>query len=193
MQKCKKRTIYAKKVHLQWFPIQNRRFQSVVFVGKFQREERSLFVDETEENFVAFPHGEFKQALFFDPFEVALVAFNLVARPFGAYEDMHVLIVVDVVYESDDAAVAPFRDSEARLFPHLAQHAVLGTLSFLELAAHAEPFVVVEIVFLLGAVQHEVLAAAFKITKGCLFHIVVLVMTQCLRLLFYEMQCISLS
>ena len=152
------------KVHLQRFPVQYGRFQRVVFVCQLQGEERSVFVDETEENLVAFPHGKLKQAFFLDPFEVTLVAFDLVARPVGADEDVHVLVVVNVVHEGDDAAVAPFRDGEARLLPHLAQHAVLGALPFLELAAHAEPFVVVEVVFLLGAVQHEILAAAFKIT-----------------------------
>ena len=74
------------------------------------------------------------------------------------------------MHKCDDAAVTPFRDGEARLFPHLTQHAVLGALPFFELAAHAEPFVVVEVVFLLGAMQHEVLAAALQITKCRLFH-----------------------
>ena len=129
-----------------------------------------MFVDEAEENLVAFPHGKVEQALFFNPFEVAFVAFDLVARPVGADEDVHVLVVVDVVYEGDDATIAPFRDGEACFFPHLAQHAVLGALPFLKLAAHAEPFVVVEVVLFLGAVQHEVLAAALKIAKCCLFH-----------------------
>jgi len=119
-----------------------------------------MFVDEAEENLVAFPHGKVEQALFFNPFEVAFVAFDLVARPVGAYEDVHMFVVVDVMHEGDDATVAPFRDGESCLFPHLAQHAVFRALPFLELAAHAEPFVVVEVVFFLGAVQHEVLATA---------------------------------
>ena len=152
------------KVHLQRFPVQYGRFQRVVFVSQLQGEERSVFVDETEEYLVAFPHGKLKQTLFFDPFEVALVAFDLVARPIGADEDVHVFVVIDVMHEGDDAAVAPFRHGETGLFPHLAQHAVLGALPFLELAAHAQPFVVVEVVFLLGAVQHEILAAALQIT-----------------------------
>ena len=152
------------KVHLQRFPVQYGRFQRVVFVGQFQGEKRPVFVDEAEENLVAFPHGKFEQALFFDPFEVTLVAFDLVARPVGADEDVHVFVVIDVMHEGDDAAIAPFRHGETGLFPHLAQHAVLGALPFLELAAHAQPFVVVKVVFLLGAVQHEILAAALKIT-----------------------------
>ena len=152
------------KVHLQRFPVQYGRFQRVVFISQLQGEERSVFVDETEEDLVAFPHGKLKQAFFLDPFEVALVTFDLVSRPFGADEDVHVLIVIDVMHKGDDATVTPFRDGEARLFPHLTQHAVFGAFAFLKLAAHAKPFVVVEVVFFLGAVQHEVLAAALQIT-----------------------------
>ena len=120
-----------------------------------------MFVDETEEDLVAFPHGQFKKALLFNPFEVAFVTFDVVASPVGANEDVHVFVVIDVMHKGDDAAVTPFRHGEAGLFPHLAQHAILGALPFLELAAHAQPFVVVEVILFLGAVQHKVLAAAF--------------------------------
>jgi len=129
-----------------------------------------MVVDEAQEYLVAFPHGEFQQALFLNPFEVALVADDLVAGPAGADKDVHMLVVVDVMHKGDDATIAPFRDGEARFLPHLAQHTVFGALPFLKLAAHAEPFVVVEVVFLLGAMQHEVLRAAFKITQCRLFH-----------------------
>ena len=151
------------KIHLQRFPIQNGLFQGVVFVGELEGEKRPVLVDESKEDLVAFPHGESEEVLFLYPFEVALVAFDLVARPVSADEDVHVLIVVDVVHKGDDAAVAPLRDGETCLLPHLAQHAVLGAFAFLELAAYAEPFVVVEVVLFLGAVQHEILRAAFQI------------------------------
>ena len=151
------------KVNLQGFPIQNGGFQRVVFVGQLQGKEGAVLIDEAEENLVALPHGEFQKTLFLNPFEVAFVAFNLLARPVGADEDVHMLVVIDVVHEGDDAAVAPFRYGEARLLPHLAQHAVLGAFAFLKLAAHAKPFVVVEVVLFFGTVQHEILAAALQI------------------------------
>ena len=116
----KKHTKQRKKVHLQRFPVKDGRLQRVVFVSQLQGEERPVFVDETKEDFVAFPHGEFKEALFLDPFEVALVAFDLVARPVGADENVHMLVIIDVVHKGDDAAIAPFRDGEAGLLPHLA-------------------------------------------------------------------------
>ena len=164
MQKCKKCTKKAKKVHLQGLPVEDSGLQRVVLVGQLQREERPFLADEAQEDLVAFPSGQFKEVLFVDPFEIAFVAFDLLAGPVGADEDVHMLVGIDVVNEGDDAAVAPLRHGEAGLLPHLAQHTVLWALPFLELAAHAEPFVVVEVVFLLGTVQHEILRATFKIT-----------------------------
>ena len=108
------------KIHLQGFPVQNSRFQRVVFVGQLQREKGTVLVDEAEENLVAFPHGEVQQALLLDPLQVAFVAFDLLAGPVGADEDMHVLVIVDVVHKSDDTAIAPLGDGEAGLLPHLA-------------------------------------------------------------------------
>ena len=123
-----------------------------------------MLINKMQEDLVTFPHGEFQQALLLNPFKIALVAFYLVAGPVGTDEDVHMFVGIDVMHKGDDAAVAPLRDGEARLFPHLAQHTVFGALPFFELAAHAEPLVVVEIVFLLGAMQHKVLAAALQIT-----------------------------
>ena len=145
----------------------------IAFIGEFQGKERSFFVYQFEEYFVAFPHGEFKEAFFLDPLEVTLVAHDFVADPVGADEEMHVLCLPDVGDEGDDAAVAPLCHRVARLLPDLAQHAVLRALPFLELAAYAEPFVVVEVILFLGAVQHQVLRAVFQIAEGGLFHLLV--------------------
>ena len=98
--------------------------------------------------------------LFLNPFEVALIAIDLFACPVGANKDVHLFGGPDVVHKGDNTAIAPLSDLKARLFADFAPHAVLGALPFLELAAHANPFVVVLVVHLLGAVQHEVLAAA---------------------------------
>ena len=145
------------------FSVQNRFLEEVAFVGEFKGEEGSFFVDEPEKYLVAFPHGQFEEAFFLDPFEVALVAHDLVASPVGTHEEVHVFAFPDIRDEGYDAAVAPLGDGKPSLFPHLAQHAVFGTLTFLEMAAHAKPFVVVQVIFFFGAVEHEVLVAAFKI------------------------------
>ena len=152
------------------FSIQDGFLEVIALIGEFQGEEWHFFVDEFEEDLVAFPHGQFEKAFLLDPFEITLVAHDLVTGPVGANEEVHMFGFPDVGDEGDDAAVAPFRDGIACFFPHLAQHAVLRALPFLELATHTKPFVVVEVVFLFGAVQHEVLVAAFQIAKRCLFH-----------------------
>ena len=135
-------------------------------VGEFQGEEGGMFVNEFQEDLVAFPKGKFKELFLVDPFEVAFVAFDFVAGPFGADEEMHVFCFPDIGDEGDDAAVAPLGDGIACFFEHFAQHAVLGALPFFELTADTEPFVVVQVVFLFGAVEHEVLVAAFQVAEG---------------------------
>ena len=161
---------FVKKSRFYGFTIQNRLLEVVALIGEFQGEERRFFVDEFEEDLVAFPHGQFEEAFFLDPFEVALIADDLVACPFGAYEEVHMFAFPDIGDEGDDAAVAPLGDGIARLLAHLTQHAFLGALPFLKLAAHAKPFVVVEVVFLFGTVQHEILGAAFQVAEGGRFH-----------------------
>jgi len=135
-------------------------------VGQFQGEERDVFIDKSEEDLVAFPQGEFEEALFVDPFEVAFVAGDLLAGPVGTHEEVHVFGGPLVGDEGDDAAVAPLGDGKAGLFADLTQHTVFGALSFFELASHAEPFVVIEVVFFFRSVQHKVLVAALEVTEG---------------------------
>jgi hypothetical protein len=158
------------KVHLQSFSVQNSLFQCVIFVGQLQREERSMLIDKAEENLIAFPRWQLQKSLFVNPFKVAFVAYNLLAFPFCADKDVHLLGRPDIVDESNDATIAPRGNGKACFLIDFAPHAVLGALPFLELASHANPFVVVLIVLLLGAVQHEVLVAALKVTLGGLFH-----------------------
>ena len=145
----------------------------IAFIGEFQRKEGGFFVNQFEKDFVAFPHGEFEEAFFLDPFEVTLVAHDFVAGPVGADEEVHVLCLPDVGDEGDDAAVAPLCHRVACLLPDLAQHAVFRALPFLELTAYTEPFVVIEVILFLGAVQHQVLRVVFQIAEGGLFHLLV--------------------
>ena len=83
---------------------------------------------------------------------------------------MHVLVGPGVGDEGDDTAVVPASDCQACLLLHLAEHALVGALVGLALAAHADPFPVAGVVFLLHAVQHEVAVAVVDIAKRCLFH-----------------------
>ena len=147
-------------------PVEDGALEGIALIGKFEGEERRVFLQEFEEDLVAFPHGKLEEMFFLDPFEVALVAHDLVAGPVGTDKEVHVFRFPDVGDEGDDAAVAPLRDGEARLFANFTEHAVFGALPFFELAAHAEPFVMVQVVFFLGAVKHEVAGAAFQVAEG---------------------------
>ena len=143
----------------------------ITFIGEFQRKERYVLIYKFEEYFVTFPHCELEKAFLFDPFEVALVADDLVASPFGTDEEVHVFAFPDVGDEGDDATVAPLGDGISSFFPHFAEHAVFGALPFLEMAAHSEPFVVVQVVFFFGSMEHEVLGASFQVAEGGLFQL----------------------
>ena len=71
-----------------------------------------------------------------------------------------------------NAAVLRRAHRQAGLLPHLAQGAGQRVLARLKLAADPDPFVVVYIVFLFDAVQHQIGTVLFKITQGRLqkFH-----------------------
>ena len=129
-----------------------------------------MFVDEAQENLVTFPRGQFQKMLLLNPFQISLVAFHLLPFPFCADENVHLLGRPDVVHEGDYATITPNRDGEARFLKNLALHAVLGALSILKLASHANPFVVVLVVLLLGTMQHEASATALQVALGGLFH-----------------------
>ena len=152
------------------FSVQNRLLKFVSLVGEFQRKEGAWFIDKLQENLVAFPHRQAEKALFGNPFKVALIAHDLFTGPVGAHKEVHILVFPDVGDESDDAAVAPLGDGEACFFAHFAEHAILGALPFFEVAANTKPFVVVQVIGFFGTVQHQVLVAAFQVTKRCFFH-----------------------
>ncbi len=158
------------KVHLQGFSVQNGFFQGVVLVGQLQGKERSMLINKAEENLVALPRRQFQKPLFVNPFQVAFVAYNLFAFPFCADKDVHLFCWPYIMNKGNDAAIAPRGDGETRFLKDFASHAVLGALPFLELAAHANPFVVIHVVFFLGAVKHKVLDAAFQVTLCGLLH-----------------------
>ena len=63
------------------------------------------------------------------------------------------------------------RQRQSGLFIHFADHAFIRSLAFLKLAADADPLAFIEVVFLRGAVQKEVLIVLiFYITKRSIYH-----------------------
>ena len=117
---------------------------------------------------VALPHGRRAQRLFVQPLQNAFIAFA--QRTFEAVgaEKMHILRPW-THYKGDDAAVAPVCEREAGLLFYLAQDAVLRAFALLEFPADADPFVAVFVVFLLDAVQRQILPAALDIAETGVF------------------------
>ena len=85
---------------------------------------------------------------------------------------MHIFGLIDSVYKGDKTTVTVVGQGKSGLFKGLAEDAVLGTLFILKLAAYTYPLVVINIVFLLYAVQHQVFIAALDLTKSYIFHLI---------------------
>ena len=81
---------------------------------------------------------------------------------------MHPLGGPWVTEKIHDAAVNRRVHRQAGLLAHLAQGAGQRVLTRFKLAADADPLVVVDVVFLFDAVQHQVRTVLFEIAKRCL-------------------------
>ena len=115
--------------------------------------------------------GELGYVFFGDPFQGAFVAVLERAGKFGCREQVHELSLVHAVAnEGDNPSVLGANQREARFFESLALDAVLGRFPFLELAANANPLVLVDIVLFLDAVEQQVLAVLFDVAEGCVEH-----------------------
>ena len=112
------------------------------------------------------------QVLLLYPCQRALVvdAHVGIPAPGGGGEEVHVLVGPGVGDEGDDAAVVPAGNLQPRLFLHLTQHALVGALVGLALAADAYPLAVAGVVLFLHAMQHQIAVAVVDVAKCRLFH-----------------------
>ena len=76
---------------------------------------------------------------------------------------MHGLGLILIRHKSDDTAVIPGIHCQARLLANLPDSTFLRTFSFFKLAANADPFIMIDIVFLFDAVEHEIVAVLLQI------------------------------
>lgn len=142
-------------------------------IFEFEGEERLAGVHkEAEEDFVALPESEVEKALLVNPFEIALVADNLLSAPLGGGEEVHILTGPYVADECHNTPVAPFEDVEACFLFDFAEHTLVGALISLAFSTNANPFVVAGIVLFLNTVKHKILVSALEIAKSGLFHLV---------------------
>ena len=85
-------------------------------------------------------------------------------------EQMHVLRGPAVGDKSDQPPIAVFRWGESGLLVHFPEHAVLGALPVLELAADADPLALIQIILLLDPVEHQTLTALTDVAEGGVDH-----------------------
>ena len=116
--------------------------------------------------------GELGYVFFWDPFQGAFVAFLEVAGEFSRRKEVHEFRLVHAVAnEGDDAAVLGTNQGEARFFQRFALDTVFGRFPFFELAADADPLVLVDVVFFLDAVEQQVLAVLFNVAECGIEHV----------------------
>ena len=92
---------------------------------------------------------------------------NNIGALFGAEPQMF-LMKDCLLYTSPP--VPPVRQHQARFLPHLAQQAVFGAFALLALAASTDPFALVFVVGLFGAVQHQASASLFDVAQRRILH-----------------------
>ena len=126
-----------------------------------------FLVEQLEENFIALPDGQLLHSLLRHPFQHAFPAgialYHLARPPVGGVEmDELGHIAPD---EGQQAPAAPVGQRQARLFFHFTEKAVLRALEPLEFSADAHPFVVVVVVLLLHAVEHQIGVVPLQIAQ----------------------------
>ena len=126
-----------------------------------------FLVEQLEENFIALPDGQLLHLFLRHPFQHAFPAgialYHLARPPVGGVEmDELGHIAPD---ESQQSPAAPVGQRQARLFLHFTEKAVLRALEPLEFSADAHPFVVVVVVLLLHAVEHQVGVVPLQIAQ----------------------------
>ena len=129
-----------------------------------------MLVHKPQEDAVALPLLQGGKLVLADPGQLSLVALLRRAGKARGVEQVHVFGRVDVGDEGHEPAVAELRERQSRLLKHLAAHAVLRAFLIFEFSAYADPFVVVFIVLLFDAVEHQILPVPLQIAERGLLH-----------------------
>ena len=139
-------------------------------VNQFEREERLFFAQQAQKNLIALPNRQFRQPVRIHPFQSALIA--VAKRPFKSVSGKQVhIFAVAAGDKRHNAPIRPACQRQPRFLSHFAKHTFFRTFARLKLAAHAQPLVMVHIVFLFDPVEHQGASFPFNITKRCL-HVV---------------------
>jgi len=127
-----------------------------------------LFLQQTKKELISLPDGQFLHLGLFHPLQFALGAGittdHLALPPVGGVQMDELGHVAPHKGQQSPGAVA--RQGKAGLLPHLPHKAVFRAFKPLKFAAHTHPFVVVVVILLFDAVQHQVSVLPLQIAKG---------------------------
>ena len=101
-----------------------------------------------------------------NPLQIPLIAVLDLPGEVLRVKEVHIFGAVLVRYKGDNPPVPPAVQGESGLLQHLPAETVLGALPGFELAADADPFILVEVALLFHPVEHEVFLAPLEITEG---------------------------
>src|SRR5699024_2624913 len=151
--------------------VQHRLHQGVPLIAQLQGEEGLVLPgDQVQEDGVPLPVGDLQQAVPGNPLQHPLVALLQLPGEAVSGEQVHILGGQAVGDKGDDPPVAVVRQGEAGLLAGLPEEAVLRALLVLELPADADPLVLIQVVFLLDPVEHQVFVTPADITERCIDH-----------------------
>ena len=157
---------------MNYLAVQYGLFQNIPPVAQGQQKEGRILPQQIQKDPVSFPRGKAVQKFPADPFQIPLVA--EVHFPFKAVggEEVHEFALALRVQEGDHATAAPGGQGQAGFLPDLSEQAFVRAFLWQEFAADADPFVVVDIVFLLDPVEHQHLISPGHIAQCGIFHLI---------------------
>ena len=134
-------------------------------VNEFEREKGLVLCQEAEEYFVPLPYVEVVDLLLRNPFKDPFVTFDGFSFKTIRSEKMHIFRSAVTGNKGDDSPEPVGGQRIACFFPDFAHKTLVRTLVLLEVAAHSDPFVLIDVVFLYDPVQHQVFPVPLQIAK----------------------------
>ena len=127
-----------------------------------------LFLQQTEKELVPLPDGQFLHLRLLHPLQFSLGAgiapYHLALPPVGGVQVDELGHVAP--NKGQQAPGAEALQSQASLLLHFPQQTVLRAFKPLKLSAYTDPFVVVVVVLLFDAVQHQISVLPLQIAKS---------------------------
>ncbi len=176
-------------VQIERLFIERGKCQLAAKIIQFHAEQRMIFFEQLEKDQIAFPEIQRRQCTPVEPDQIAFIAFDmdgLIKEAAGVehhqFREDGILFVLAEV-ERDHAAQLRILPEDAGFFHAFSLHAAKNCLSVFKLSANADPFFMIDIVFLFDAMKHQNYLVSDQIAKCCDKHIGLLLQVSLYRLL----------